>query len=355
MPALANTTRAIVAHEPQSNQLNFKLEHVTLRDIGADELLIKVVAVGVCHTDLIFGTWPPEMIPYPKVLGHEGAGIVLKAGSGVKTASAGDSVLLSFQSCKSCQSCKTNHPSFCNSFSETNYGGESDVYTTAENTVRGSFFGQSSFAERTIAKESSVVNVSHLVKDEEELKLFAPLGCGFQTGAGTVDKVALASEKDSVVIMGLGGVGLVSIMTAKLRNCRTIIGVDRTPERIELAKTLGATHVINTSNKEIDIAKEIRAITDGNGSTVTIDTTGNMDLIRAGMDFTGSRGQMIIVGVPPPDALLNVHLITFMQTGKILRGTIEGDATPSEYIPQMIEWYREGNFPIDKLVKFYAV
>ncbi|KAF7554270.1 hypothetical protein G7Z17_g3029 [Cylindrodendrum hubeiense] len=345
MPASTNTTKAIVAYEPQGNRLNLKLEHVNLRDIGADELLIRVVAVGVCHTDLIFGTWPSEMIPYPKVLGHEGSGVVLKAGSNVKTASAGDSVLLSFQSCKSCHSCKNDHPSFCKGFADINYGGESDVYSTDENTIRGSFFGQSSFAERVIAKESSVVNVSHLVTDEEELKLFAPLGCGFQTGAGTIDKVASASEKDTVVVMGLGGVGLVSIMTAKLRNCKTIIGVDRTPERIELAKTLGATHVINTSDKDIDIEKEIRSITDGNGSSVTVDTTGNMDLIRAGMDFTASRGQMIIVGVPPPDALLNVHLITFMQTGKMLRGSIEGDVTPSE----MIKWYREGKLPIDKL------
>ncbi|KAH7176921.1 hypothetical protein EDB81DRAFT_707644, partial [Dactylonectria macrodidyma] len=297
------------------------------------------------------------MIPYPKVLGHEGSGIVVKVGSSVTAARAGDSVLLSFQSCQSCQSCKDQHPAFCAKFAETNYGGEDHVYASAstdtENNFRGAFFGQSSFAELAVAKESSVVNVSHLIKDEEELKIFAPLGCGFQTGAGTVDNVAAATNKDTVVVLGLGGVGLVSIMAAKLKNCKAIIGVDRLPGRLELAKELGATHVINTSDKDVDVAKEIAAITDGNGSSVTIDTTGNMDLIRAGMEFTGSRGQLIFVGVPPPDALLNVHIITFLQTGKTIRGSIEGDATPSKYIPQMIQWYREGKLPIDKLIKFY--
>ncbi|KAM5368088.1 hypothetical protein ACJZ2D_009692 [Fusarium nematophilum] len=355
MPASATSTRVIVAYEPLDGQPNLKLKQADLRPLGSGELLIRVVAAGICHTDLVFATWPPDQIPYPKVLGHEGSGIVIGAGPGVTAASVGDAVLLSFRNCKSCHQCKEGHPSFCDRFAEINYGGESEVYTAAEeHALRGSFFGQSSFAELAIVKETSVVNVSSLVESEEELKIFAPLGCGFQTGAGTVDRVASVGEKDTVVVAGLGGVGLASIMTAKLKNCKTIIGIDRLPERLALAKAVGATHVINTSDADMDIRKEVADITNGNGSTVTIDTTGNMDVIRAGMDFTASRGQLVIVGVPPPDALLDVHLITFMQTGKILRGTIEGDVTPSEYIPRMIQWYREGKLPIDKLISTYS-
>ncbi|KAJ3539509.1 hypothetical protein NM208_g5460 [Fusarium decemcellulare] len=365
-------TKIIAAYAPQGAQPDFKIQEASLRAINPDELLIRLVATGICHTDLIFATWPADQIPYPKVLGHEGSGIVVEAGSNVTTARAGDAVLLSFQSCKSCHDCKEGHPSFCSKFAETNYGGEAAAYTAAGNELRGSFFGQSSFAEMAVVKETSVVNVSSTIKSEEELRIFAPLGCGFQTGAGTVDKVAQASENDIVVVTGLGGVGLTSIMasirpvsgtknqpanlswqTAKIKGCKTIIGIDRLPERLELAKSLGATHAINTLDKDVDVRKEIQTITDGKGSTVTIDTTGNMDLIRAGMDFTANRGQLIIVGVPPPDAMLDVHLITFMQTGKMIRGTIEGDAVSSEYIPRMIQWYREGKFPIDKLVSFY--
>lgn len=143
----------------------------------------------------------------------KGSGYVQKIGSDVKTASIGDSVLLSFQFCSECRDCKENHPSYCQQFAAVNYGGEGEVYQVADGpSSRGHFFGQSSFASLAIVKEVSAVNVSALVKDEEELKLFAPLGCGFQTGMGTVDKFAAARENDVVVTLGLGGVGLASIM-----------------------------------------------------------------------------------------------------------------------------------------------
>ncbi|KAF4438948.1 hypothetical protein F53441_12682 [Fusarium austroafricanum] len=283
----------------------------------------------------------------------KGAGIVVEAGSDVTRASAGDYVLLSFHSCKSCHDCKEGHPSYCRKFTEINYGGEDATYTVEGTNLRGNFFGQSSFAELAVVKETSIVNLRNIVHSEEELKVLAPLGCGFQTGAATVENVAQANEKDIVAVMGLGGVGLVSIMTAKLKGCKTIIGIDRMPDRLDLAMALGATHIINTADGSIDMTKEIQKISDGKGSSITIDTTGNMGLIRQGLEFTANRGQLIIVGVPPVDALLDVHLITFMQTGKIIRGTIEGDVIPSEYIPLMIQWYREGKLPIDKLISFY--
>ncbi|KAK2686304.1 hypothetical protein QWA68_014508 [Fusarium oxysporum] len=346
-------TKFIAAYEPQGTTPDLRLVNGSVRAIHPSELLIRVVATGICHTDLIFATWPADQIPYPKVLGHEGAGVVVEAGPGVTKARPGDFVLLSFHNCKDCHDCKEGHPSFCSKFVEVNYGGEDATYTAEGTDLRGNFFGQSSFAELAVVKETSVVNVTNIIKTEEELKLFAPLGCGFQTGAATVENVARANEKDRVAVLGLGGVGLVSIMTAKMQACRTIIGIDRVPERLELAKALGATHVINTADENIDIKDDIQRVTDGKGSSITIDTTGNMGLIKAGLEFTANRGQLIFVGVPPLDAMMDLHLVTFMQTGKVIRGTIEGDAVPAEYLPRMVQWYREGKLPINKLISFY--
>nr|RBR00341.1 hypothetical protein FVER53263_13838 [Fusarium verticillioides] len=346
-------TKFIASYEPQGTNPDLRLVSGSVRAVHASELLIRVVATGICHTDLIFATWPADQIPYPKVLGHEGAGVVVEAGPGVTKARPGDFVLLSFHNCKDCHDCKEGHPSFCDKFVEINYGGEDATYTTEGTNLRGNFFGQSSFAELAVVKESSVVNVTDIIKTEEELKLFAPLGCGFQTGAATVENVARANEKDRVAVIGLGGVGLVSIMTAKMQACETIIGIDRVPDRLELAKALGATHVINTSDENIDMKGEIQRATDGRGSSITIDTTGNMGLIKAGLESTSNRGQLIFIGVPPLDAMMDLHLVTFMQTGKVIRGTIEGDAIPAEYLPRMVQWYREGKLPIDKLISYY--
>lgn len=232
--ATSITARAIVAHEPVGNKPNWKIENVTPRALEPNELLVRIVATGICHTDLVFGTWPKEAIPYPKVLGHEGlsppsptpaiyshsckgSGYVEKIGSKVKETRVGDSVLLSFQSCSICKDCIDNHPSYCQQFAAINYGSEEGVFQiTGSSKTRGVFFGQSSLASYTIVKEVSAVNVSALTKSEEELRLFAPLGCGFQTGMGTVDKLAAAGEKDAVVIIGLGGVGLSAIMVGFL-------------------------------------------------------------------------------------------------------------------------------------------
>ncbi|KAF5965569.1 cutinase transcription factor 1 beta [Fusarium bulbicola] len=337
-------TKFIASYEPKGTTPDLRLVDGSVRAIHDSELLIRVVASGICHTDLIFATWPADQIPYPKVLGHEGqfklfsfisamitevpclgAGVVVEAGSKVTKARPGDFVLLSFHNCKECYDCKEGHPSFCSKFVEINYGGEDATYTANGTDLRGNFFGQSSFAELAVVKETSVVNVTNIIETEEELKLFAPLGCGFQTGAATVENVARANEKDRVAVIGLGGVGLVSIMTAKMQACETIIGIDRVPERLELAKALGATHVINTSDENIDIKEEIQKVTDGRGSSITIDTTGNMGLIKAGLEFTSNRGQLIFIGVPPLDAMMDLHL-----TGKVIRGTIEGDAVPAE-------------------------
>lgn len=243
-----------------------------------------------------------------------GAGYVEEIGAAVTVAKPGDPVLLSFASCSNCTACKDSHPAYCPDMPKLNYFSEPGRYFAEDKTAYGgSYFGQSSFASLTPCKQTSVVNVAGLVKDEEELKMFSPLGCGFQTGSGAVTNIAQAGKKDTIVVMGLGGVGLAALMTAKIRECSIIIGVDRFQDRLEFARSLGATHIVNTSNPDVNLVEAVKAITDGVGTSITVDTTGYMGLIKAGVEFTANRGQFIFIGVPPSDAELSVHLVTLIQ------------------------------------------
>lgn len=235
--------------------------------------------------------------------------------------------------------------------------GPNKVFTSAgksgEADIDGSFFGQSSFANWSIVRQCSTVNVSGIVTDKKDLQMFAPLGCGIQTGSGTVINAAKASPKDVICIMGLGGVGLSAIMGAKLQGCRTIIGVDRIESRLNLAKEMGATHVIDGSKLPegktlVDVVKEIA---DGVGPNITIDTTGVGALMDAGWEFTRFKGRYFQVGTPPFDYQLKTTAFEMLLTGKQYQGVVEGAAYPPDYVPKMIQWYRDGKFPIDKMMK----
>lgn len=202
------------------------MEDVKVRKPGQGELLVEMVASGICHTDALVGGIPQGAAPiafYPRVLGHEGSGYVKEVGSGVTVAQPGDPVLLSYAFCNECDICKAGQTSYCNQFSEYNLGGPFNVFSlkSDEPNIGAQFFGQSSFANLSVVRECSVVNAKDLVKDKKELQLFAPLGCGIQTGSGTVINAAKAGHKDVVCILGLGGVGLSAIMGAKIQECRT--------------------------------------------------------------------------------------------------------------------------------------
>ncbi|KAI1008759.1 hypothetical protein LB504_001277 [Fusarium proliferatum] len=345
------STTAIVAHAPQDGKRNWKLEQLQLRAPSANEAIVEMVASGVCHTDLGCGTDPdgtdPDgtpgfpVPPYPRVLGHEGAGYVRAVGSKVTKVKPGDAVLLSFAFCTQCHNCKFGAPGYCHEFTALNFSGSGEAFQISKpdsQKVGGSFFGQSSFAKLTRVQETSLVNVTDLITHPEDLKLFAPLGCGIQvrpcddevfTGAGTITELAAAKPDDKVAIMGLGGVGLAAIMGAKLRGCKNIIGIDRVPARIEMAKRLGATHGIDTSSVA-NLSDEVRRITGGSGSTITVDATGVMPLIQQGLDFTANQGKMVLLGVAPMTAGLEISVVPFMVTGKQLMGSMEGGVLPED-------------------------
>lgn len=286
-----------------------------------------------------------------------GSGYVKEIGPGVIVAEPGDPVLLSFAFCGKCELCKDGHHSHCPNFNTLNFGGPYRIFGLAskpgEPEIGGSFFGQSSFANLSVVRECSVVNVKGLIRDKKELQLFAPLGCGIQTGSGTVVNCAQATPKDIVLVMGLGGVGLSAIMGAKVQGCRQIIGLDRVESRLKLARELGATDVIDGSKLgDKSLVDAVKELTSGLGPTVTIDTTGVPALIKAGLESTRNCGKYIQVGTSPFDFNLEILLFPHMISGKQIIGAIEGQAYPPEYVPKMIQWYREGKFPIDRLMKF---
>ena len=275
-------------------------------------------------------------------------------------AQEGDPVLLSFTSCGQCHACIDQVPSYCTSFMERNFIGNkifdlaSSEASSGEPTISGSFFGQSSFASLTIVSQRSVVNAKGLFQNRQELALFAPLGCGVQTGAGTIVNVAQAGPKDAVVVLGLGGVGLSAVMAANVLGCRKIIGIDKVQKRLDLARELGATNVINgTDLGGSSLVEKVRELTEGLGATVTMDTTGVTALGMQGVEFTRNHGKYIQVGTNPMDAKADFPMLLFMTSGKQFIGAIEGSAVPQKFVPQLVKWYHEGRFPLDKIIKTF--
>lgn len=274
----------------------------------------------------------------------------MQTGSAVTHVKAGDAVLLSFSYCGECYVCTSGPPSHCTNFFEINFMGE----PVFEGGIGGRFFGQSSLARHSVVSGKSVVNVAELGLSRDELKLLAPLGCGLQTGSGTIINVANAGPQDCVTIAGMGGVGLAAVIAAKNQGCKAVVGVDRVESRLALAKSLGATHVINTTGLDMkEIAVRIRQATEGLGSTISIDTTAFPALVSAQVDATRYMGKIIQVGTGMPDANLALHMQSFMVSGKQYFGAVQGHSKTAEYIPKMIKWWRDGIFPVEKLVTFF--
>ncbi|KAL4757558.1 NAD(P)-dependent alcohol dehydrogenase [Aspergillus foveolatus] len=353
------TTKAIVAREPRFTALNWALEDVCVsNEPGDDEVLVEMVASGVCHTDIVLSAVPSGQlgIGYPKVMGHEGSGYARRVGKNVTTVQEGDPVLLSFYSCGSCGQCQERHPAYCDSFAVENYVGRSGHVTTATSAngkgedgeqVHSRFFGQSSFARYSIVDKSCIVNAKDLIRSEDELTLFAPLGCGFQTGMGAIENVAKPDENSVLVVLGLGS-------TASIRPHSAIVGVDRLPGRLELAKELGATHTIDTSPPGFNLQKTLLEMFPG-GVHHIVDTTGTPVLIEDGLRSLRQRGKIILIGVPPMQYELGIGVVQHINTGRAVVGCIEGDCVPGEAVPKLVQWYREGRFPIEKLITYFEV
>ncbi len=316
-----------------------KIESLKMEGPRDDEVLVRLVASGICRTDIDFcDDWDES--DNAVVLGHEGAGVVEQVGKGVKGVRRGDHVVLSYQSCGNCPQCRKRNPAHCRHFYVANFGFQRLDGSNAlqRSGVRGHFFGQSSFATHSLATERNLVKVSKALP----LEILAPLGCGLQTGAGTIMNSLKVPGGASVAVFGTGAVGLAAVMAARLVGADPIIGVDRKPKRLKLARKLGATHVID--NRRQDIAARITDIT-GSGVDYVLEITGNPKMYHLAIDVLNPRGVVaLFAGESGTDSL---------PEGRKTLGIAEGDAVPQHFIPKLIKLYQAGKFPFDRLVKFY--
>lgn len=353
-----STIAAVVAHEPEDGKFNWRHQQIASpRPPKEGEMLVRIVSAGICHTDMFISSLPGGTLDlvYPKVLGHEGAGYVLETGPGVTVAQKGDPVLLSYNFCDACDLCKQGDMTYCENFHPLNSLGETDTFKSEDGTIAaGKFFGQSSFAATTIVDERTVVNVKDLIKSKEELVQCAPMGCGLMTGVGTVFKHLL--PRDIMIVAGLGAVGMGVVFAAKHVECKAVIAVDRVDSRLQLAKEFGATHLYNTTDKDPkDFVSDVRALVDGQRISLAIDTTAVIPLIQNLTACLGKRGRTIQIGVPQLKDEVVLPMADFFFQNKSYEISYLGDSRAADLLPKMIKWYQEGQFPIDRISKYYTL
>lgn len=343
-----------VVHGPKQE---FKLEDLVLDDIQDNELLVDMKYSGICHTDLVFQQGEIQICKYPAVFGHEGAGTIKAIGRGVKNKDlkVGDFVLLSINYCEECKFCKTGHPANCIEGTRLHlHGLRPDGSTSAKlketgESVRCHFFGQSSFAKTTFVQETSVVKFPYA---PEEAAKFAAMGCGYQTGAGTVMNILKPNPDSSLVVFGLGTVGLTAVMAANYMKVKQIIAIDIKESKFAVAKELGATDTINSREFPDSVAK-IKELTGGAMADYCIDCTGVLAVIENMLNCIGMLGTAATVGVPPAGAKISLDPLQYLFGSKKYIGCREGDSIPPEYIPKLVEMQRSGDFPVEKLVTVY--
>ncbi|MDF5756901.1 NAD(P)-dependent alcohol dehydrogenase [Spongiactinospora sp. TRM90649] len=331
----------------------FRMERLDLDEPGPGEALVKIVAAGVCHTDEItrHGDLP---MPFPGVLGHEGAGEVVAVGEGVTAVRPGDHVVIGWPSCGTCRNCRDGEPRYCARLGEALCGGGRLLGPRAGRTalrredgspVHSHFFGQSSFADHALTWADALV----VVPKDAPLDLLGPLACGISTGAGTVFNTVKPGPGASLVVYGVGAVGLAAVMAARLSPATTVIAVDRHPARLALAREFGATHTVDAA--ETDPVAEVHRVC-GGPADYALECTGVISVVRQAADSVGMLGTCVLVGGAPAGAEFGLdHLSTLW--GKRIVGALGGGGRSETLIGTLVELHRQGRFPFDRLVRFY--
>lgn len=328
----------------------FIVRELELDEPRPDEVLVRLRAAGICHTDLIIrDQWYP--VPLPAVLGHEGAGVVEAVGAAVRKVAVGDHVAMSYGSCGSCVKCQAGRPWVCHDFWGRNFGATRPDGSTAlcsdGHSVHSHFFSQSSFATHAIATERNVTKLDPSVPFE----VVAPFGCGIQTGAGAVLNALRPEAGTSIAVFGTGTVGLSAIMAAQIAGCTTIIGIDVRPARLEVARDLGATAVVDA--READAVAAIKETTRGLGAEFSIESTGSPEVLAQAIYCTGPGGTCGLIGAPPFGAHASIDVNQVLALGRTLRGIVEGEAVPDVFLPRLIELWQRGRFPVERIMSRY--
>lgn len=326
------------------------IETLEVAEPGPQEVLVRVVASGICQTDVHArdGFFP---IPCPAVYGHEGAGVVERVGSAVTTLKPGDHVIMANPSCGACPDCLAGFEAYCSKASmlkQSGYraDGRSLSFSRDQEAIYGSFFQQSSFASVTLATARNTIRMP----DEVPLDLLAAFPCGVNTGAGAVMNVLKPQPGDSYVAFGVGTVGCAELLAAQLAGCDPIIAVDVFDERLALASSLGTTHTVNA--RDPHLVDEVRRLAGGRGAQFCLEAAGVPEALRAAVEVLAPRGTACLVGSAGAGVEVPLEMRT-LQQGRIVRGCVQGESNVQTFLPQLIDLYRAGKLPIDRLVRYY--
>ncbi|KAF4964896.1 hypothetical protein FSARC_7241 [Fusarium sarcochroum] len=373
-PADTQAQRVAVALVVATANGGFEPREVYLGEVRSNEILIRMVATGICHTDFSGqnGTIP---VPMPVILGHEGAGVVEEVGAQVKHVQVGDHVLLSFPACETCTSCRKGQPAHCEEGPRLIFGGarldNSTPFSLADGQRVHSFFGQSSFSSRSIVNGYCATSIDK----DLPLSVLCPFGCSIQTGAGTVLNILSPTVDSSVVVYGAGSVGLAGIIAAaNLTPATKIIAVDICDEKLLLAQRLGATHAINSSKE--DVVRAIRHLTNGDGSSHAFDTTGIKAVIENMFEASANGARIASVASPPKGEPIHIEVSTWIGRGLVYSAVSQGSAVPRlvsarrklnipcvnllilmyrhKFLPALVEFWKQGRLPVDEMVTEYS-
>ncbi|MYM63440.1 NAD(P)-dependent alcohol dehydrogenase [Pseudomaricurvus sp. HS19] len=325
----------------------FTIAPVEIGEPQAGECLVELEACGICHTDLTAASGALGT-PQPIVLGHEGVGHIVATGPGEHEFAVGDRVVLSFGACGQCSPCQHHTPSYCEQAALLNLAGcradGSTALSRSGEPLAAHFFSQSSFATHAVARTTNMVKVGSDLPAE----LLAPLGCGVMTGMSSVMNVLAPAPGSRIAIFGCGTVGLAAVMAARLSGCGEIIAVDLNPQRTELACELGATRGVVPGRDDL-----AALVTELGGLHYAFDCTSHPAVIEQALGLLSQRGVLVCAGLPGTHAPLQVDPLALVFKGLTIRGTVEGDADPRQFIPRMLDWYRQGELPLEKLVSRY--
>ncbi|MFM9442531.1 NAD(P)-dependent alcohol dehydrogenase [Streptomyces acidiscabies] len=340
---------AAVAETPHQP---FGIHELDLAPPQPGEVLVRLAGTGICHTDLMVrDQWYP--VPLPAVLGHEGSGVVEAVGDRHDDAiTPGDHVVLSYASCGSCRTCLRGGPAFCEGFFAHNFAGRRPDGTTRlsrdGHAVHDAFFGQSSFATHAVVPRRALVRVDPALP----LELLGPLGCGVQTGAGSVLNVLRCEAGSSIAVFGTGAVGCSAVMAAVVAGCTTVVAVGGNPARLALAEALGATHTLSFA--QADPVQEIRRLTGGTGADYSLEATGSPAVLRQAVDCLRQGGTCGLTGAAALGTEVSLDMSGLL-FGRTVTGILEGGSVPQVFIPELIDLYRRGRFPFDRMITPYPL
>ncbi len=328
----------------------FVIEAVELCEPRADEIIVRVVASGLCQTDLHARDGYYESA-YPAVYGHEGAGVVHAVGSAVRALQPGDHVVMSYPWCGACANCARHMPNYCvHGRRLKSAGTRADGSTLlAQNNgapLYSAFFQQSSFGTFALTQERYAVKV----RDDAPLEQLGPLACSGQTGAGAVLNVLKPAAGDSFAVFGVGAVGLSALMAAKISGCDPIVAVDIHDHRLALARQLGATHTINHRTCA-DVSGEIRKVASG-GVRHAVETSAVPTVLREAVECLMPAATCVLLGSARKGTEVALEM-PLVQQGRMVRGVVQGDSVPQQFIPKLVDLIMAGQFPIEKMITFY--